>query len=310
MTDPAAELGAQLARPGGPGGLQTRSAQVDGVTDLGVNLRIGEELILDVPCADSYRNRAAGDWVAVTRGARPVVIWRLGQDPGVETEDEIRELALDAAAEIQVVRAVAWGTGEPFGTGWQAVAATHVRKNEQGKVEYYHQLASETDPPPPPPPSRAPSPVTITATSSGSWRNGRPDDYASNPMQGDWTGGGNRRGGWFYGMKIQTACAGKTVSSMAVTFTRARGSGANGKRPMHLYLHSYTSPPSGQLALGVGPEDLLRLSVGARGTAILPTSWRTALAAGTARGLAIYANGSTDYAAFTGGSLRITFAAT
>lgn len=309
MSDPAAELGTHLARTTGQAGLQTRSAQVDGVTDQGVNLRIGDELVLDVPCADSYRDRAAGDWVAVTRSARPVVVWRLGQDPGVETEDEIREIALDAAADTQVVRAVSWGTGPPPGIGWQSAVATHVRKDAQGKIEYYYQLASETDPAPPAPPSRAPSPVTVAPTSSGSWRNGRPDEYASNPMQGDWTGGGNRRGAWFYGTRIAAACAGKTVTSMTFTVTRARGSGVNSKRPVHLYLHGYTTPPSGQLALGTGPEDLLQLSVGARGTAPLPASWRSALASGTARGLAVYASGRTDYAAFTGGSLRITFAA-
>lgn len=309
MTDPAAELGVQLARTTGQGGLQTRSAQVDDVTDRGVNLRIGEELLLDVPCADSYRNRAAGDWVAVTRSARPVVVWRLGEDPGVETEAEVREIALDAAADVQVVRAVTWGTAAPTGPGWQAGTTVHARKTTEGKVELYIQLASVSDPSPTVPAGRAPSPVTVTPNDSGAWRGGRPDETRDRPYQGDYTGRGNLRGGWFYGTKIADACSGKSVSSMAVTLTRARGAGVNSKRPAHLYLHSYTTAPSGQLNLGDGPQSLLRLSVGATGTATLPAAWRTALASGTARGLAVYASGSTDYSAWTGGTIRIMFSA-
>ncbi|MES9587825.1 hypothetical protein ABWK57_02825 [Streptomyces sp. NPDC094045] len=308
MTDPAADLGALLA-PRAPTGLQTRSAQVDGVTDRGVNLRVGDELLLDIPCSEGYRNRQAGDWVAVTKGARPVVVWRLGDDPGEATEDEIREIAADTAADMQVVRAVTWGTAAPTGTGWQAGTTVYARKTAAGKVELYVQLAAESDPSPTPPPGRAPSPVTITPTAAGSWRNGRPDDYASSPMQGDWTGGGDRRGAWFYGARIAAACAGKAVASMTVALTRSRGSGSNDKRPLHIYLHGYQSPPSGQLALGDGPEELLRLSVGARGTAALPASWRTALASGSARGLAIYARGRTDYMGVTGGAITIKFSA-
>ncbi|WP_328721727.1 hypothetical protein OHT52_21045 [Streptomyces sp. NBC_00247] len=310
MSDPAAELGAQLAAAAtGMGGLRMRSAQVDGVTDLGVNLRVGEELLLDVPCADSYRNRAAGDWVAVTRGARPVVVWRLGDDPGDESEAEIREIATDAAADLQVVRAVTWGTAAPSGTGWQSGTTVYARK-VSGKVELYVQLASVTDPSPTAPAARAPAPVTITPTDAGSWRGGRPDETRSGrAFQGDYTGRGNLRGGWFYGTSIADACSGRVVSSMTVTLTRARGSGANAARPAHLYLHAHTSPPSGQLVLGDGPEYLLRLSVGARGTATLPAAWRTALASGAARGIAVYAEGATDYAAFTGGAIRITFSA-
>jgi hypothetical protein len=96
---------------------------------------------------------------------------------------------------------------------------------------------------------------------------------------------------------------------MSVKFTRKRGTGRNSRVPMHLYLHDHTSAPSGQLNLEDGPEELLRLSVGAKGTATLPSSWRTALASGSARGLAIYARGSTDYGAFTGGQITITFSA-
>ncbi|MEW1867051.1 hypothetical protein AB0420_02435 [Streptomyces caelestis] len=308
MTSQAARaLGEDLAAAGGTAGAGTVSAQVIDVTDAGVNLDYRGALLIDVPCADSYRNRQPGDWVALRPGARPVVMWRLGADPGEADESTVRRVATEVALDEQVVRAATWGTGAPSGTGWQTVQQLYMRKNSEGKIELYAQVAEVTDDSPTPPPARAPKPVTLSPSWSGTWRSGRPDTYASYPTQGDWTGRGNRRGAWGWGTRIADACAGRTVASMTIRFTRRTGSGVNAKRPLHLYLHAHASEPSGQLDLGDGPEDLLSLSAGATGTATLPAAWRTALASGAARGLAIYANGSHDYMSVSGGSLTITF---
>ncbi|MFC8520820.1 hypothetical protein [Streptomyces sp. NPDC057257] len=284
------------------------SLQVADVTEAGrVNLQLGDgSLLLEVACPDSYRNRAAGDWVAVRMSSVPVVLWRLGDDPADTDAEDLQKAAVQAAQDVQVVRAATYGTGAPGGSGWQAATAVYMRKVD-GKLEVYFQVADASDPSPATPGVPTAKPVTISPTASGSWRGGRPDDYASTPVQGDWTGRGNRRGAWFYGSAISAACAGKTVSGMKVAFARKAGAGVNGKRPLHLYLHSHSSPPSGQLNLGSGPEDLLRLSAGAKGTATLPKSWVSALASGSAKGLAIYASGSTDYMAVTGGQITITF---
>ncbi|WP_329151203.1 hypothetical protein OIU91_28330 [Streptomyces sp. NBC_01456] len=308
MTGAARQLGEDLARAlSASSGGGTVSAEVVDVTDAGtVNVMVGGALVTDVMCADSYRNRKAGDWVAVRQGARPVVMWRLGDDPGATDEATIRRLATEVALDEQVLRAATWGTAAPSGDGWQQVSALYLRKNTEGKVELYGQLGAQSDTSPDAPAGRAPKPVTVTASSSGSWRNGRRDDYRDYPFQGDYTGGGNLSGAWFYGNKISDACAGKTVAKMTVSFTRRRGSGDNAKRPMHLYLHDHNSPPS-SLDLDEGPEELLSLSVGAQGTATLPAEWRSKLASGARKGLAIYARGSRDYAAFTGGSITITF---
>lgn len=309
MTSQAARaLGEDLAAAvGGTTGGGTVSVQVVDVTEAGVNVDYRGALLIDVPCVDSYRNRQAGDWVAMRPGARPVVMWRLGEDPGEVDTSTIRTLAKEVALDEQIVRSATWGTAAPSGSGWQTVQTLHLRKNAEGKVELYGQLGEQSDDSPTEPPQRAPKPVTISPTTYGTWRGGRPDDYADYPTQGDWTGRGNRRGAWFYGSRIADACAGKTVASMTVKFTRRRGSGVNGRRPLHLYLHDHNSPPSGQLDLDDGPEELLLLSVGATGTATLPAAWRSALASGAARGLAIYASGSRDYMAVSGGSVTITF---
>jgi len=307
MADAADLLGAELLAATGPGG-DVISLQVADITESGrVNLDLGTgELLLDVACPDSYRDRAAGDWVAVRMSSKPVVLWRLGDDPAELETARVQAAAEQAFQDLQVVRAATYGTGAPAGTGWQAASAVYMRKVD-GKLELYFQVGDASDPSPGTPAVPTPKPATVSPTSSGSWRGGRPDEYASTPVQGDWTGRGNRRGAWFYGSAIQTACAGKTVASMRVSFARKSGSGVNAKRPLHLYLHSHSSPPSGQLNLGDGPEDLLRLSAGAKGAATLPKTWRTALASGSAKGLAIYASGSSDYMAVTGGRLTITF---
>jgi hypothetical protein len=307
--DEVAALGTELAQKARTKTPKQATATVIDVTADGrVNLDLLGTLVPDVPCTDSYRNRAAGDTVAVQLGARPVVLWRLGDDPAETDATSIKELAANAAQDLIAISAYTWGTGAPGGSGWQTVTQLYTRKDSNGIGQLYAQIGG-ADTSPPETPTRPPKTVSITPTDSGSWRSGRPDEYASAPTQGDWTGRGNRRGGWFYGTQIASACSGKTVSKMTVTLTRKRSTGRNSKVPIHLYLHNHTSAPSGQLNLGDGPEELLRLSVGAKGTATLPSSWRTALASGSARGLAIYATGSTDYAGLTGGTITITFSA-
>ncbi|WP_037932838.1 hypothetical protein [Streptomyces sp. SPB78] len=312
MADIRQQLGQDLARGrGGGGSLQTVTATVTDVTDEGtVHLLLGGAELYDVACTDAYRNRKAGDTVAVRRGAVPVVLWRLGDDPADADAARTTDIAQDAAQDLVAISAYTWGTGAPPGSGWQQVTTLFTKKDGAGKGVLYAQLGTASDTSPDAPPTRAPKAVTISPTDSGSWRSGRPDSYATSPTQGDWTGGGDRRGAWFYGTRIKDACQGKTVAKMTVKFTRKRGAGNNAKVRQRLYLHNYTSAPSGQLSLGDGPEELLSLAVGAKGTATLPASWRSALASGSARGLAIYGHGRSQYAAFTGGQLTITFAAT
>jgi hypothetical protein len=306
-SEAARALGEDLARSAAAVGMQTVSAQVIDVTDAGVNLMLGGALVTDVPCLGAYRGRKPGDWVMVRTGSRPVVLGRPEDDPSTTEAATMRSIATEVTLDAQVVRAATWGTAAPPGTGWQGPVTLYMRKNSEGKVELYGQVASQSDTSPTAPPARTPKPVTISPTDYGSWRNGRPDSYAAYPAQGDWTGGGNRRGAWFYGTQIAAACSGKTVTRMEVTLTRRRGSGVNASRPVHMYLHSYTSAPSGQLSLGDGPQELMSLSVGATRTVTLPAAWRTALASGSARGLAVYAAGSRDYMSLTGGTIKITF---
>lgn len=290
----------------GAGGIVSARV-VDVTASGGVNLDLSGQLLLNVACADSYRDRAVDDWVAVRMGARPVVMWRLGEDPAASDEARIQALAEDVIADMQVIRAATYGTGAPSGTGWQQATETWVRKVND-KLEVYFKIGDASDPSPSTPPTRPPKTVAISPTASGSWRGGRRDEYRDNPYQGDYSGRGDLRGAWFYGSAIQNACSGKTVASMKVEFTRRTGAGDNARRPLHLYLHDHSSPPA-SLDLDAGPEELISLSVGAKGTATLPADWRSQLASGAAKGLAIYARGGRDYMSVTGGRITITFSA-
>uniref|UniRef100_UPI001ABF0CA7 hypothetical protein n=1 Tax=Amycolatopsis kentuckyensis TaxID=218823 RepID=UPI001ABF0CA7 len=96
------------------GGLQTVSATVTDVTDAGtVHLSMGGGAFYDVACTDAYRNRKAGDVVAVRRGAVPVVLWRLGDDPAETDEEAIAEVAREAASDLIAISACTWATAAP-----------------------------------------------------------------------------------------------------------------------------------------------------------------------------------------------------
>ncbi|WP_431980002.1 hypothetical protein [Streptomyces qinglanensis] len=301
------DLGRDLADRGRPGGLQTVSVQVVDVTESGrVNVDWGGALLTDVACTDAYRDRRAGDWVALRPGVRPVVLWRVGPDPGRDGDAATRALAAEAALDVQVVRSATWGTAAPTGMGWQEATTPWIRATNDGKIELYMQVGTQTAPPPSPPPSRPPSTVTVSSTGAYSWRGGRLTDsyYAA---QGDPGGvGGPLRGAFFY-YDVAAQCAGKTVASMQLTLWRVQDLGPSGGVTVRAYLHNYTDPPSGQLALGDGPQDLVRLSAGAKAHVSLPAAWAQALAAGTARGVAVYSPSSADYCELNGGDLTITF---
>lgn len=298
------QLGIALARgQRSGGGLQTVSVRVVDVrTDGRVNVDWGGALLVGVPCTDAYRGRAAGDVVAMRPGQRPVVLWRVGPDPGGGDEASIRAVVQDE----QVVKAVTSGASVPEGEGWQQATTPWVRE-VPGGVELHMQLASAgrgTGEEPEPPPTVTPA-VTLDAAAVGSWRGGAPAEGGT-ARQGDPDGTGAYRGGWFYGTAIADACAGKSVAGMTVRLARAPG-GADTKVPIRMYLHAAESPPTGQLELVEEPQDLLRLSAEAEATVPLPVGWQTALAAGTARGIAVSATSTGDYAALTGGRITITF---
>lgn len=270
------------------------TAKVIDVTATGVNLLIdGQTLVPDVPCADSYRGRASGDWVAVRVSAgQPVVMWRLGADVGLEA-----------------VASVLWGSGAAPAE-YSAVTAVSFLRNADGSVNLYLQSADAPVYNPvqnivPLPPTTAGS--IVRPTDTGMWANGWRDPIQMAPAQGVKVTAPSTplTGAWFYGTAIADACTGHTVEGMWLRLTR-ESENNDGRLAVHLYLHGYESEPTPGtgLSLDGSPEDVAVLSPGASRRVAIPDSWWTILAAGTSKGLAVYA-GLEPYASFAEPNLSL-----
>jgi hypothetical protein len=141
----------------------------------------------------------------------------------------------------------------------------------------------------PPPPEQ--TVVIDTSGGNGNWSsgNGWQLDYVK---QGNY-GYGNRTGAWFFGTRIlDTIGSGKTIKRMRVWMSRVSGKGSSAPAVHSIRYHGYTSRPSGNVS--VSPEiGTLTLGWGQSGWATISSSYYTAFANGTARGIALYrADGS------------------
>jgi hypothetical protein len=272
------------------------SAEVVDVTDRGVNLDLGSETyFLDAPCPDTYTDRKAGDRVAVQiRAGQPVVLWRLGDDT--------------AADNVNPIASVAWGPTAPTAP-WMTYSSLRWKARADGRVDlFFVKPSTDTTQP-------IPAPVTLTPTSIASYIN-RHLSHHGRATQGPSTPGPHAgstyatswRGGFFYGTKIADACAGKTLASMQLKLTRQRGIGADRPRPAQVWLHNFVSAPADLWGMTDGPIPGLALSPGGTRLWDVPADWASQLAAGTAKGLAVYTSEPDDYLSLMDGSIVLTFA--
>ncbi|MGH3501681.1 MAG: hypothetical protein ACRDQA_12465 [Nocardioidaceae bacterium] len=302
----AYRLGRKLAKPSAGRPARQASAQVADVTETGVNLYYAGSLVTDVPCSAAYRGRRAGDWVAVRISAgQLMVLGKLGGS-SAELSDDLSD-TVDAVLGDERVASVDFGQ-DAAPSGFTQAESVWFADQADGTVRVYLKVGASDPDPPPPPPTRPNKPITIAPNGSGSWRGGHPDDYHPEPTQGSWTSRSYLRGGWFYGNKIANACAGQSVSGMKIRIRRL-GGGWNAKRPIHAWLHDETGQPSGQLALNHGPETIGSVSVGGVVNVALPAAWVNLLAAGTAKGVAVYVTNRNDYSVYakSSGQITITF---
>ncbi|WP_247223630.1 hypothetical protein [Streptomyces scabiei] len=222
------QLGKDLdALDSAAGGLQTVSATVTDVTDAGtVHLTMLGAPFYDVACTDAYRNRKAGDVVAVRRGAVPVVLWRLARTPRTPTPSPSRKSPGDRPGPHRHQR-VHLGHGRT-GAGYEEVTQLWTKKDSAGKGVLYAQLASAPDPSPSSrhagPEDRRHQPHRLRHVAARP-----PGRLRLQPHTGRLDRARRPPGGWFYGTAIAAACSGKTVASMTVKFTRKRGAGNNAK---------------------------------------------------------------------------------
>lgn len=100
---------------------------------------------------------------------------------------------------------------------------------------------------------------------------------------------------WSFDRLTDMLPAGATVTAAKLRLTRwADDNIPDLKRP-RVYLHGYSSAPSGSPTWSAGPWSPGALQQGEVGTWDLPSAWLTALLAGTARGVGLYSSAVADY---------------
>jgi len=278
----ADELGTVVAgATASAGGDRVVGAVVADITATGaVNLLIDGTLVLDVPCADSYRIRQAGDNVAVRISAgQPVVMWRLGADVPAGTLNKAM-----------------WGELAPPAGYTLADQGVYFQRNADGTVNVYFRstvggLESGVGPP-------TTQGAIVHATSSGAWLGQYPNGGQAEPAQGVLADSPPHKGAWFYGLSILDMFTDRTVTQMWLRIIRT-AEGPIERLPVNLYLHSYQTPPAGDLVLNEGPYPVGPLSPGGSIRVRIPDDWLTLLSAGPRYGFAVYAE-SGPYSSYEG----------
>jgi hypothetical protein len=111
---------------------------------------------------------------------------------------------------------------------------------------------------------------------------------------------------------IRSALSGKTIENIRVKIKRRAAGGNSGARNLYFYSHNHASRPAGEPALatnrGLDGSALGTLSWGEEKWITLPIAFGNALRDNTAKGLALYINGSNDYMYIDGDPvLEITY---
>jgi phage replication-related protein YjqB (UPF0714/DUF867 family) len=161
---------------------------------------------------------------------------------------------------------------------------------------------------PPAPPQTTKS---FTATSRDSWRDNFGGQwYGQNEaVQGYWGGYGVYKGLWFFGSSPSDTVTGKTIKSMRLYVKRNSSGGNSGAVTCYFRPHAYTSKPSGSPSyLNASVTTTLRWGEGKWIT--LPSSFHTLFQNGSAKGVGIYINSTSQnyYAKFgMNATLEITY---
>lgn len=138
--------------------------------------------------------------------------------------------------------------------------------------------------PPPPPPSTS-GVLGVAATDSATYSVGYGWNgyYGQNLYQGNgatWGAPADNRGSWFYGNGAGQL-AGATIDRITFRVPKRLGGGANADQYLHLYLHTSSVRPGGDVGRTAGPTDVLILYGYQGGDYVdLPLAWASQLLAG------------------------------
>jgi hypothetical protein len=155
------------------------------------------------------------------------------------------------------------------------------------------------------------SPTAVTADSTNYWRSTTGNDsngsYNSDgsfrPYQGYFSNSAyNATGYCYYGNKITNACANKTVTKIELTLVRENAGGNNVQDTVYVGTHVETTNPGSPSGVGRAFVSNIftwgTLAWGGADTRDLGSAARNALAAGTAKGVAMFSSSGKPYMIF------------
>ncbi|MET3689817.1 phage minor structural protein [Priestia megaterium] len=144
---------------------------------------------------------------------------------------------------------------------------------------------------------------TWSGVNSQSWR----DTYGWRSdnkyvYQGEWSGGGNHRGLWFFNSAdIRAKLAGKTIKRVRIYIERLSKGGSSAAQKPTFWLHSYDTPPSGTPLFAASYTSSTSFAWGDSGKWVtLPNNYGTDLASGARKGIGIYNSNRAPYMLFYG----------
>lgn len=189
-------------------------------------------------------------------------------------------------------------SGPKDGTAPSGTANTF--SSDGGQITQSFTFPSSAPPETPPAPDKT---FTFKSTNSQSWR----DTYGwrsdnNYVYQGEWSGGGNHRGLWFFNSAdIRAKLAGLTIKRVRISVTRLSKGGSSSAQKPTFWLHSYTSPPSGTPLLAASFTSGTSFAWGDPAKWVtLPNNYGNDLRDNLRQGIALYNSNRAPYMLFSG----------
>ncbi|MEN3781501.1 phage tail spike protein [Priestia megaterium] len=188
-------------------------------------------------------------------------------------------------------------SGPTDGTAPAGTANTF--SSDGGQITSTFTFPSSVPPETPPAPDKT---FTFKSTSSASWRDSGWRSDNSYVYQGEWSGGGNHRGLWFFNSAdIRSKLAGLTIKRVRINVERLSKGGSSSAQKPTFWMHSYTSPPSGMPLLAASFTSATSFAWGDPAKWVtLPSNFGNDLRDNLRQGIALYNSSGSPYMLFSG----------
>lgn len=189
-------------------------------------------------------------------------------------------------------------SGPKDGTAPAGTANTFSSDGGQITSNFTFPSSAPTETPPAPDKT-----FTFSATNSASWR----DTYGWRSdnkyvYQGEWSGGGNHRGLWFFNSAdIRAKLAGLTIKRVRISVTRLSKGGSSSAQKPTFWMHSYDSQPTGTPLLAASFTSGTSFAWGDPAKWVtLPNNYGNDLRDNLRKGIALFNSDRSPYMLFSG----------